>query len=43
MPPIVQAAPGGSSYAYLETFTYGGLGIRLLYEEMEDLGTCGHR
>jgi hypothetical protein len=38
MPPI--APPGGSSYAYLETFTYAGL-ESLLYEDMEDLGAAG--
>ena len=38
MPPIAPA--GGSSYAYLETFTYDGLEL-MLYEDLEELGTTG--
>lgn len=38
MPPI--APPGGSSYMFLEAFTYGGLEL-MLYEDLEDLGVSG--
>lgn len=38
MAPI--APPGGSSYAYLEAFTYGGLEL-MLYEDLENLGLTG--
>jgi hypothetical protein len=38
LPPI--APPGGSSYAFLEAFTYGELEL-MLYEDMEDLGSSG--
>jgi hypothetical protein len=38
MAPI--APPGGSAYAFLEAFTYGGLEL-MLYEDLEDLGLSG--
>jgi hypothetical protein len=38
MAPI--APPGGSSYAYLEAFTYAGLEL-MVYEDLENLGTSG--
>jgi hypothetical protein len=38
LPPI--AAPGGSNYEYLETFTYADLEL-MLYQDLEDLGLAG--